>query len=247
MAIKSSGPLGLDADIANEFGGGRPHSLSEYYRGGGLVPPAASANPGVPTSGQISISDFYGARNATIISYQLIGGGGHGGFGLFNGDLVGSGSRNGDGGASQFRILNGSIIATAPGGLGGLNAATYPSGTNGEATIFGAGGAGGSPNSSGSPAPSTSYGAGGGGAGGDVAGFRDPQGYAGIGGSASALVSGTFTGVFGDVLDITIGAGGVDNGGGGSFGGGAGAGGVLILTYGGVTRAFTSSEQFTIV
>jgi hypothetical protein len=246
MAIKSSGPLGLDADIANEFGGGRPHSLSEYYRGAGLVPSSSEANPNIPVSGPISMSSFYGGRNATIISYQLIGGGGHGGFGLFNGDLVGADSRNGNGGASQFGILNGSIIATATGGLGGLNASTYPSGTDGQRTVFGPGGKGGSPNSSGSPAPSTSYGAGGGGAGGDVGGFRDPQGYAGVGGSASALVTGTFTGVFGDVLDITIGAGGINTGG-GSFGGGTGAGGVLILTYGGITRTFTSSEQFTIV
>ena len=39
-----------------------PHSLSEYYRGGGLVPDT-SININVPTSGTISISNFYGAQN----------------------------------------------------------------------------------------------------------------------------------------------------------------------------------------
>lgn len=60
MAIKSSGPLGLYADIANEFGGERPHSLSEYYRNGLLVP-NSSVNNNVPTTGPISFSNFYNA------------------------------------------------------------------------------------------------------------------------------------------------------------------------------------------
>lgn len=52
MALPSSGPLSM-AQIATEFGGAVPHSLSEYY----------GAAAGVPTSGQISISDFYGKSN----------------------------------------------------------------------------------------------------------------------------------------------------------------------------------------
>jgi hypothetical protein len=60
MAIKTSGSLGLEADIVNEFGGGRPHSLSEYYRNGSLVP-NSSVNNNVPTTGPISFSSFYGA------------------------------------------------------------------------------------------------------------------------------------------------------------------------------------------
>jgi hypothetical protein len=59
MALPSSGQITI-GDIANEFGGSAPHSLSEYYRGGGLVPDSA-ANAGVPTSGAISLSHFYGA------------------------------------------------------------------------------------------------------------------------------------------------------------------------------------------
>lgn len=62
MALPSSGTLSL-SDIASEFGGSTPHSLSEYY----------GAASGIPSSGTISISDFYGASNApstyTILNY----------------------------------------------------------------------------------------------------------------------------------------------------------------------------------
>lgn len=57
MALPSSGPLTL-AQIQTEFGGTNPISLSEYYRNGGLV---TSNNTNVPTSGAISLSNFYGA------------------------------------------------------------------------------------------------------------------------------------------------------------------------------------------
>lgn len=63
MAIPSSGPLTL-ADIQTEFGGSNPISLSEYYAGGGLVPAGTSGTYGaVPSSGQISIQNFYGTQN----------------------------------------------------------------------------------------------------------------------------------------------------------------------------------------
>lgn len=61
MTLPSSGTLSID-DLVSEFGGTAPHSLSEYYRGGGLVPNIPS-NFGVPLSGPISLSDFYGATN----------------------------------------------------------------------------------------------------------------------------------------------------------------------------------------
>jgi hypothetical protein len=37
MTLPSSGAISI-GDLASEFGGSAPHSLSEYYRGGGLVP-----------------------------------------------------------------------------------------------------------------------------------------------------------------------------------------------------------------
>lgn len=56
MALPSSGVLSLD-DIQTEFGGTNPISMSEYYRGGSFV---TDNNTDVPTSGEISFSDFYG-------------------------------------------------------------------------------------------------------------------------------------------------------------------------------------------
>ncbi len=61
MAVTSSVPIDI-TDLANEFGGDAPHSLTEYYRGGSLVP-NTTANNNVPTSGAISLTDFFGATN----------------------------------------------------------------------------------------------------------------------------------------------------------------------------------------
>jgi len=58
MTLQSSGAISI-SDLATEFGGTAPHSLSEYYRGGGLVPDTAT-NAGIPSSGQIQLDDFYG-------------------------------------------------------------------------------------------------------------------------------------------------------------------------------------------
>jgi hypothetical protein len=72
MAVKSSGSLSITTDIVGEFGGQAPHSLSEYYRNGANVPDAG-ANSAVPTSGEISFADFYGAVSelgVTITSTQ---------------------------------------------------------------------------------------------------------------------------------------------------------------------------------
>ena len=59
MAIKSSGSLAM-TEIVAEFGGSVPHSLSEYYRDGGAVP---GNNTNVPTSGNISMGNFFDAVN----------------------------------------------------------------------------------------------------------------------------------------------------------------------------------------
>ena len=67
MALPSSGVLTLN-DIQTEFGGTNPIDLSEYYRGGGLVPDTAG-NAGIPTSGVISVTDFYGAANSISLDF----------------------------------------------------------------------------------------------------------------------------------------------------------------------------------
>jgi uncharacterized delta-60 repeat protein len=52
MGLQSNGSISLN-DIAGEFGGSTPHSLNEYY----------GAASGIPGSGQISFSNFYGASS----------------------------------------------------------------------------------------------------------------------------------------------------------------------------------------
>lgn len=73
MPLPSSGPLSL-ANIQTEFGGSNPISLSEYYAGGGLVPAGTTGTFGaVPSSGTISIRNFYGTSNVVIsISDQIV-------------------------------------------------------------------------------------------------------------------------------------------------------------------------------
>jgi hypothetical protein len=69
MTLPTSGPLSL-SDIQAEFGGNAPTSLSEYYKGGPYVGAGALA-PNVPTSGPISISNFYGAQAYVPISRTI--------------------------------------------------------------------------------------------------------------------------------------------------------------------------------
>lgn len=69
MALQSSGAISLQ-DLKTEFGDTGASSLSEFYRGGSLVPNTGT-NAAVPTSGTISLTDFYGA-SATAQSWQWV-------------------------------------------------------------------------------------------------------------------------------------------------------------------------------
>jgi len=65
MAIPSSGPLTFSA-IQTEFGGSNPIGLNEYYAGGANVPAGTSGTYGaVPSSGTISVRNFYGTSDIT--------------------------------------------------------------------------------------------------------------------------------------------------------------------------------------
>jgi hypothetical protein len=55
MALQESGAISL-GDIQTEFGGTNPISISEYY----------GADTGVPGSGTLSLSDFYGTSDVDI-------------------------------------------------------------------------------------------------------------------------------------------------------------------------------------
>lgn len=69
MAIPSSGTISF-TNLQTEFGGSNPIGINEYYRGGGLVP-NSSSNTNVPTSGTISLSNFYGAQNRNTIAITI--------------------------------------------------------------------------------------------------------------------------------------------------------------------------------
>lgn len=63
-------PIGLGL-IRTEFGGADPSSMSEYYRGGSYVTENSPNNPNIPTSGEISLSDFYGAFKAILVNFEV--------------------------------------------------------------------------------------------------------------------------------------------------------------------------------
>lgn len=69
MPIPASGQISLDT-IATEFGGTTPHSISEYYRSGGIVL-NTPANAGIPTSGQIALNNFYGTSARIAVSLPI--------------------------------------------------------------------------------------------------------------------------------------------------------------------------------
>jgi hypothetical protein len=248
MAIKSSGPLGLDVDIANEFGGNKPHSLSEYYRGAGLVPSSSVANPNIPASGPISMSNFYGGRNATFVTYQIIGGGGGGGYGLENGGGSGRAPAGGNSTLSGVGVSSTGII-TAIGGLGGNNGANRhddSASRKGQDSVFGPGGAAIGNGAPGNNAPAASYGAGGGGAGGDSPSTFDSSGNGGDGGFAGTYLTETILIAYGTELTITIGTGGA-GGTGGVYDGGRGANGFCRLEFDGKTVDFTSNATYILI
>ena len=60
--------VGLSS-LQTEFGGSPPISISEYYAGGGNVPPGTSGPFGsVPSSGQINMGNFRGTQNIAYIT-----------------------------------------------------------------------------------------------------------------------------------------------------------------------------------
>ena len=73
MALQSSGAIKI-SEIATEFGGVAPHAMSEYYE----------AAAGVPSSGVIAISDFYGKADLIVTSTDSGGVGIHSTYGAYN-------------------------------------------------------------------------------------------------------------------------------------------------------------------
>lgn len=70
MTLQTSGTISIN-DLKAEFGS-TSNRLRDYYRGGSIVP-NSPVNSGVPTSGTISLFDFYGAQALEPLSYSLDG------------------------------------------------------------------------------------------------------------------------------------------------------------------------------
>jgi len=65
MPLQSSGSITF-ANIQTEFGGTNPIGINEYYFNGSSGYVAGSGAVGIPTSGQISINQFYGKSKVVV-------------------------------------------------------------------------------------------------------------------------------------------------------------------------------------
>ena len=72
MALPASGVISI-GNLRTEFSGPTPSALSNYYRGGAYVPNTPT-NASVPTSGVISLSNFYNASSQVGFIGMLVGG-----------------------------------------------------------------------------------------------------------------------------------------------------------------------------
>ena len=232
MALQSSGLIRL-TQIQTEFGGSNPIGLSEYY----------DAASGVPASGEISLSDFYGTSNIVDITYHVVGAGGGGG---------GAGGSSGTAGGTTSISSSAFTTVSSGGGAGGQGggrlsdtAGTSSPGAGGAGVVVGgvsrgAGGSGGVGNSNPPNNDVELGGAGGGGAGG--------TGYPVT--AAGQYNTGTVTSILpGTVITVTVGSGGTGGLGYQSSSAKAGANGsdgFVRLTINGTNYDFTSSGTHTV-
>ena len=118
MTLQTSGPITL-AQIAAEFGGSPPHSLAEYYSGGIYV---GSNIVGIPSSGVIKFSDFYGKSN--IFAFEI-----HGNYG--NADIYAIAIAYGWNGVSKVQCTIGSdgvVMSTNVGTAACYAVGSFPNG-----------------------------------------------------------------------------------------------------------------------
>lgn len=245
MPLQTSGTISIN-DIRNEFGDTPGDDrLSEYYRGGTYVP-NISLNNNVPTSGQIALSNFYGATKGYPLNIVISGGGGGGGGGYNDG---GPGNTYGSsGGSSWVRNTSGNNVISVNGGgggrSGGVNGTTGGAGQNSPINANGRGG-GGNANNSGGSSTRTSWGASGGGGGGDGSGKNDSAGNAGAGGGRGSSASGTYIAV-NQYVNIRTGAGGAGHSANTPQNGGSGSPGYVRIRGGNSgDRTFTVNNRST--
>jgi hypothetical protein len=157
MTIQSSGPISF-SDFQTEFSGSNPISISEYYRNLGSVPrKVTSNNTGIPTSGAISASQFYGgsrdgtydsltaqtssgtfsaASDAAYYHVLVVGGGGGGAATIASSGTLSANWRGGARGAHSINstdtVLSGSYTVTVgSGGAGGFTTEQLVLGSSG--------------------------------------------------------------------------------------------------------------------
>ena len=140
MTIKDSGSSLAISEIAAEFGGSTPHSMSEYYRGGSNVP-SASSTSGIASSGAITMSSFYGTSNRIGITLTISGDTSN--YNIYN-------NRGGTyvAGLSDVTLVNNATISSTSTGTAALDTGTgWTSGDvitiDNNSTIVGDGGDGG--------------------------------------------------------------------------------------------------------
>ena len=70
MTLQTSAPIKL-TDIVAEFGVSAPHGLTEYYRSGSLAQDNTH-NAGIPTSGAVSLTDFFGGSFSSFTTFTAV-------------------------------------------------------------------------------------------------------------------------------------------------------------------------------
>ena len=258
MPIPASGPLSM-TDIQTEFGGANPIGLNEYYAGGANVPAGTSGTFGaVPSSGAISIQNFYGTAkavpfetvfsapgtyswiapaDAASVSVVAVGGGGGGGPGFLScyayGGLGASGG--GLGYRNNITVVPGTSYTVVVGAGGAPR--TNPNNRNpgfesyfiSTATVRGGGAAGGS---SCVNSPGGTFTGDGGGDGGRGFGFSCSVGSGGGGGAGGYSGSGGNGANTGASTASTGGGGGGGGRGFNAVAGGGGGGGTGLYGLG---------------
>ena len=247
MAITSNAAITMSALRAEYKGGSGAVSMSQLNRGGGYVPSGGARNTSIPTTdSNLSFSKYRNTSKTVSVTYEIIGGGGTGGFGVNDEGENFLGTYGPSGGTSYLQ-LSGVTSVTANGGAGGQNClgGRETAGGNGVSTAYGAGGAGGAKNSWGSSPSSSAYGAGGGGGGGDNGTTYDAGGRSGEGGRAGTRQTGSLTVNYDTVVTMLIGARGSSNSG-GNYKGARGTSGYARISWDSKSSAKTSTGTATI-
>ena len=222
MAIVSSGTISLQS-LQNEFGGSNPIGINEYYAAAGLVPSGTINGSGsaIPTSGQVSLSTFYGSQQVptSIAVRVLIVGGGGSGLQRNGGDNNAENGAGGGGGYvdASFNLPKGTYGFTiGGGGYGGNGGGTVAFGYTANGGGYGGGsdsGPGGDGGSGGGAAERTgSYGS-----------SNQPKPTSGNYGNMPAYGN---------------------NGSGGPHGGGGGAGAAANGGYGGAGKQWINGSYY---